>query len=405
MMLLLASVAFGADLEVSAKGKSVLIFLDGEKIGETPITVELTPGIHEITAKEDALSAAALNLKFAVFDQLEGRILFDWRKQQADLMWPGEERLKSRDRALLRNRELALAKQPGMFAVPAVDPTQAITSPEDLQFAQEIELMLDDEVLVVDEPEDELAAVGDAAEPEFDDLNDLDDLDDLDNLDDLGDLDDLDVLDDIVESPVDDLRVDDADEELGDDADEELGLEFLMDDNELPAASDGGTLQDDELVDASEELPPDDIDAFDLDSISFGEPDEDELVFEDVLLDGVGDEEEPELGLLRPTIQPVTEKPVRIREGRRGDFQPWIVGVGAAVVAGGFFGQAGFQWTMAKGYAERARMMEGSSSGVAEYEFNVDYARKKSGLTRASIGIGSAVLLSGVGVTIALGKR
>ena len=75
------------------------------------------------------------------------------------------------------------------------------------------------------------------------------------------------------------------------------------------------------------------------------------------------------------------------------------------MVAAGFYGQAGLQWSMAQGYAERARDMQGSAAGVAEYEFNVDYARKKSGLTRASIGIGSVVLVSGIGVTVALGKR
>ena len=385
-LLVMVSFALGAELDVSAKGKSVLVYVDGEKVGQTPVSIEIQPGIHEITAKEDELSAAALNLKFAVFDQLNGRLQFDWKKQTADLVWPGEEKLKARDRALLRNRELALAKQPGMFALPAADPKKEIKSAEDLTFSKEVELVLDDaaeedDVLNLDEE----VLVEDEAEPfDFDAL----DLESDVPLADSENAADENVAASEVEDAIPALEpIDFDDEEPVDTASDELSLDFL----------------DDELILVETDEEVEEVDELDLDSISFGEPDAEDVRFVDIL-DGVSSEEEAALAPVAPVVKPIREKMARVRTPRSG-FPPWIVGAGAAVVAAGFYGQAGLQWSMAQGYAERARTLEGSSTGVAEYEFNVDYARKKSGLTRASIGIGSIVLVSGVGVTIALGRR
>jgi hypothetical protein len=357
--------ALGADVNVVTKGKSVVVYLDGQEIGETPLSVEIGRGFHEVIAKSDAVSAAALTLKFVVFDQTEGRIQFDWRKQEADLMWPGEERLKSRDRLLLRNRELSIAKQPGMFTLPETEAKQTYKSPEDLTFLREERLVVPDEDVSVEGLAEEI---------------------------DLGDEEDF--VDD--EPGVDDEPLDMAalenDGDLPKELDDESGMDFL-DDELLTEGSDSeeGAEPDDNF--------PEFINFEQIVSSGVDSTEQDDLI--DSL--NLNDIEIPDTSA-RPISEPRVQ-PVAIRESRGLRFQPWMVGAGAAVVAGGFFGQASLQWTMAKGYAERARNMEGSVGAIAEYQFNAEYAQKKSGLARATMGVGSVVLASGIGVTIALGKR
>jgi hypothetical protein len=347
----LLGLAFGAEIDVTSRGKPVLVFLDGEALGVTPQNIQVKEGFHEITAKLDAVSASALHIKFVVFDQNRGNLVFDWKKQQADLIWPGEERLKARERALLRNRELTLARQPGMFVLPTVSEDKTYKSADELPFVKEVEVVVPDEP-----PKFELYP--EAEEPT---------------------------------APLLDFDIEPDDDEMS----------FLSEGVEpsvAPMGIEAPVFSEDEvmrgLYEAAEEEDPE----------LMG------LIFEEIMTAEV-EPEDVEIGLdytsiqIAPVAERSTPKPERIRESGGFEFRPWMVGGGAAVVAGGCFGQAGLQWSLAQGYSERARSMEGSVSGVDEYLFNVEHARKKSGTTRAMIGAGAAVFVSGVSVSFALGKR
>lgn len=343
---LLLSLAFGADIDIESRGKPLLVSLDGGQFVETPQNLKAGEGFHEITAKLDLTTASALQIKFVVFNQPNGTLVFDWKKQQADLMWPGEERLKTRERALLRHRELSLAKRPGMFVLPTVSEEKAFESAEELPFVEAV-VIVDPEEAAPDLDLD-LEEEPPPPEPVAATLE----LDDLDDYDRLGTL---------LDAPEPLADVDGPDDEQLDDGDELEG----------PPVMD---LNFDEFV--ADEAEPAEFDEVDFSSIQ-----------------------------IAPVSSKETSKGERVRKSGGLSFKPWMAGAGAAAIAGGCFGQAGIQWAQAQGYSERARTMSGSAESVGEYLFNVDLAQQKSATTRAMIGVGSAVLVSGVVVSFTIGGR